>query len=181
MRSVQNIQKTPYTCPPRTRKFEPCNCRGCKRKLVDPRTKAAHAKKIIISPRETTTNFPEASEIPFIDLILPDPENDINYNEGSQEEIYSFLVKRAQPIAFQKNRMSKTSFPEVTSELFFDDDDDDDDDASKEYNGKYFEDNTLEYSSDDSEKDYQVNFDASEIETEKINSRRAEGLDNTFS
>ncbi|CAB4422430.1 unnamed protein product [Rhizophagus irregularis] len=150
--SVQNIQKTPYTRPPRTRKFEPCNCRGCKGKLVDPRTKAAHAKKKIIPLRETTTNFSEASEIPFIDLILPDPENDINYNEESQEEIYSFLVKRAQPIAFQKNRMSKTSFPEVTSELFSDDDDDDDDDASEEYNGRYFEDNTLEYSSDDSEK-----------------------------
>ena len=174
--SVQDIKQTPYTRPPRTRKFEPCNYQACKGKLVDPRTKAAHAKQTIIPQRETITNFHEALKIPFID---PDPKNEINYNEEPQEEIYTFLVKRVQPIASQKNRMSKTSLQEVISELFSDDDDDDD--TSEKHNGRYFEDNTLEYSSDDSEEDYQVNFDAPEIETEKINTRCTKKLDNTFS
>src|SRR5205807_2174895 len=108
-------------------------------------------------------------------------ESDISYNEKSQEEIYSFLVKRSL-ITFQKNKMSKSSLPEVVSELFSDDDDDGNyNDASEEHNGRYFEDNTLEYSSDDSEKSFQVNFDAPEIELEKNNSRHAKGLDNTFS
>src|SRR3989337_3003260 len=76
-------------------------------------------------------------------------------------------------------RIVRLLLPEVISELFSDDDDDDD--TSEKHNGRYFEDNTLEYSSDDSEEDYQVNFDAPEIETEKINTRCTKKLDNTFS
>ena len=94
----------------------------------------------------------------------PDPENDINYNEGPQEEIHSFLVKRM-PIAFQKNRTSRTSLPEVIDEVFSDDDRDGASDE-KDYE-RNFRDNTLEYSSDDDLEEDQVNFDASEIELEE--------------
>ena len=85
----------------------------------------------------------------------------------------------------KKNRISKASLPD---ELFSDDDDDGDgdgdgdgDDASEANNERYFEDNSLEYSSDDSEETLQVNFDAPETESEENNFRRAEGSDNTFS
>ena len=74
-KSKKNIG--PYVRPPRTRKFEPCDCRVCKGKLVDPRTKASHAKKRIIPQREITTNLFEIPRPP------PTLENfmDINYNE----------------------------------------------------------------------------------------------------
>jgi len=172
------IQKSPYVRPPRTRKHQPCYCQACKGKLTDPRTKATHTEEIIIPQRETTINFSEAPEIPFNDLMPPDPENDINDNEGPQEEIHSFLVKRT-PIAFQKNRTSKTSLPEVVDELFSDDDRDGASDE-EDYE-RNFRDNTLEYLSDDDLEEDQVNFDAPEIELEENNSRHAGGLENTFS
>lgn len=176
--NVQSSQKTPYARPPRTRKFEPCYCQACKGKAVDPRTKAAHTKNTIKPRRETTISPSEAPEIPFIDLTPPNPENNVNYNEEPQEENYPFLVKRA-PIVFQKYRTSETTLPEVINELLSDDDGDD---ASEEDNERAFEDITLEYSSsDDSEEDFQVNFDAPEMELGENNYRHAEGLDDTFS
>ena len=85
-----------YTRPPRTRKSELCYCQACKGKLVDPRTKASHARNRIIPQREITS----FSEIPENPLIFSE-DMDIDYEEGPQEESYQFLVKRI-PIAFQK-------------------------------------------------------------------------------
>jgi hypothetical protein len=116
--------------------------------------------------------------MPFTNLIPQDLEIDINYNKESQES-YAFLVKRT-PINFQKNRTSKNLPPEVISEIFFDDDSDDCDDAGED-NERDLEDDTLEYSSDDSEDAFQVNFDAPEVELEENNSKHAKGLDSIFS
>src|SRR5688572_17699936 len=97
----------------------------------------------------------------LIDPIPPDPEININYDEELQEEeSYSFLVKRI-PINCQTNRISKTLIPEVISEMLSDDDSDN---AFEENNEQDFEDNTLEYSSDELEEYCQVNFDAPDTE-----------------
>lgn len=99
----------------------------------------------------------------------------MSYNEEPQEESYPFLVKRA-PIASQKYRRSETSLPEIINKLLSDNGDN----ASEEDNERNFEDITSEYSSDDSEEDYQVNFDAPEMELGESNYGHAEGLDHPF-
>ncbi|CAB4415315.1 unnamed protein product [Rhizophagus irregularis] len=180
MRNTKSKNIGSYIRPPRTRKSEPCYCNACKGKKVDPRTKVAHAKKPILPQHGYTINIPDAPEIPFIDLTPSDPENNTNCNEEPQEESYPFLVKRA-PIIFQKNRTSETSLSGVINELLSDDDDDDGDGASEEDNERNYEDITLEYSSDDSDEDCRVNFDAPEVEFEESDSRQAEGLNATFS
>jgi hypothetical protein len=129
--------------------------------------------------RGTINNSSEAPEVPFINLTSQDPENDNDSIEESQEDIYPFLVKRAS-INFQKNRTSKAFLPDVINEILSNDDGDGDD-TSEEDNERDFEDETLEYSSDDSEEAFQVNFDAPEVDLEESDSRHAEGLDDTFS
>ena len=87
---------------------------------------------------------------------------DISCDEESQEENYQFLVKRI-PVTFRNSRMS-ISLPETANELFSDDDGDDTSGEDNERE-RAFEDDALEYSSDGkSDEDFQVNFDAPELE-----------------
>jgi hypothetical protein len=119
-------------------------------------------------------------------LITPAKESFTNINyvedlqesqEESQEESYSFLVKR-KPVAFQRNRISTIPDPEVVNELFSDGNSDD---TSEDDNEREFEDNTSEYSSDGSSEAYQVNFDAPEIEIEQNYPVWSEELNENFS
>ena len=156
MSSNKSKNISSFTRPLRTRKHVPCDCIGCNGKLVDPRTKAAHAKKIVMPPRgiNKSTNTP-----PPIDLISTlEDIMDISDEEPqeSHEESYSFLVRRM-PITSQKKKKSEISVPEAISEVFSDDDGDG---TSEEDNEEVFEDDVLEYSSDDSDEDFQVNFTA---------------------
>ena len=173
--SIQSAQKNPYTRPSRTQKSKLCYYQACKGKSVDPRTKVAYTKNPIMPQQEYTVNFLKVSGIPFVDLIHPDPEIDINYNKGSQKESYSFLVKRTS-ISFQKSRISKTSLPKVINELFSDNNNNN----TSEDSERDSEDDILEYSSDESEEACQVNFNTLEMESEQTNFRHAEELDNTF-
>lgn len=104
-------------------------------------------------------------------MIIPAKESFTNINyikdlqesqEESQEESYLFLVKRIS-VAFQRNSMFTISNSEVVNELYSDNNSDN---TSKNNNKREFEDNISEYSSDNSSKACQVNFDASEIEIE---------------
>src|SRR5581483_1225160 len=183
-RNIQSTQKTPYVRPPQTRKHIPCYCQSCKGKLVDPRTKEDHDDNNIIIPQRKTVDFSQTPEISLDDLISSDLDSQNNIEvlqrpQESQEENYSFLVKRTSD-AFQKSRTSKILLPEVINELLSDDDGDDDGDDAPDEEGyeRNFEDDTLEYSSDDDLEEDQVNFDAPEIELEENDSGHDEGLDN---
>jgi hypothetical protein len=90
------------------------------------------------------------------------------------------------PPIIHKNRTSTILIPEATNELFSDDDDDDDDDdgddgVSEEDNEQNFEDNTSQYSSDESEAAFQMNFDAPELELDDVLNHLKERLDDNFS
>ncbi|CAB5328394.1 unnamed protein product [Rhizophagus irregularis] len=92
-------------------------------------------------------------------------------DDDDPQENYQFLVRKMLPV-FQKNIKSTISVPEVTNKLFSDDDegdnnddggdDNDGDNVSEEKNEQNSDDDTLGYSSDDSE----LNFDAPELELE---------------
>ncbi|CAB4407777.1 unnamed protein product [Rhizophagus irregularis] len=167
-------RNTPYVRITRTRKFEPCYCRACKGKLVDPRTKKNHAKRKNIPQREFTFESLETSH----NSITSDPEDfidiDAEYDHDPQEESYQFLVKR-KPVDFQKNRTSVTSHLEVVSELFSDDND------KPEEDNEFEEEFDLSSSDDELEKDCQVDFTTSEIEVEQDNFVQSEDLDDNFS
>jgi len=109
-----------------------------------------YLKKITrISKKSTKSYLPINPISPLEDFI------DISNKELQElhKERYSFLVKRM-PVTSQKNRTSEMLLLKVISELFSDDNSDD---VFKEENERVFEDiedNTLEYSSDNSDEDF---------------------------
>ncbi|CAG8710698.1 15054_t:CDS:2, partial [Rhizophagus irregularis] len=140
--SYINNKNTPsYVRPPRTRKFVQCYCPSCKGKLVDPRTKKSHyAKKDRIVPQREAIRNSESKNQP-IDPIPPLGEFMETNDDDDPQENYQFLVRKMLPV-FQKNIKSTISVPEE--------------------NEQNSDDDTLGYSSDDSE----LNFDAPELELE---------------
>src|ERR1041384_4553767 len=143
---MSSDERTSFAPPPRNRKLVPCNCRACNEKLVDPRTRDAHAKRSIAPPQR------EIKESSYVNLTsslgdLMDISDDIPREpQVSREESYSFLVRKM-PVTSQTKRKSKISIPEVIIELFSDDGGDN---TSEEDNESAFEDDVLEYSSNDS-------------------------------
>ena len=173
---MSSDKNTSFAPSPRTRNTVPCYCQACNGKPIDPRTRNDHAK-ISIVPEESTNPssinpmfFPED----LMDIGVKDPRK----QESHEEICYSFLVRRRMPITSQKKRKIKISIPEAISELFSDDDGDD----TSEDDKRDFEDDILEYSSDDSDEDFQVNFGAPEMELEGSDLKGAKkGFNDTFS
>ncbi|PKY62985.1 hypothetical protein RhiirA4_432870, partial [Rhizophagus irregularis] len=138
----------------------------------------------IVPQREAIRNS-ESKNQP-IDPIPPLGEFMETNDDDDPQENYQFLVRKMLPV-FQKNIKSTILVPEVTNELFSDDnegddnddggDDNDGDNVSEEENEQNSDDDTLGYSSDDSE----LNFDAPELELEDDLKYPKEGLDDTFS
>ncbi|CAG8713717.1 5057_t:CDS:1 [Funneliformis mosseae] len=126
--------------------------------MVDPRIQSAYAniskRKIVSFPEKLTSSLPNDleeltnSSLPndlifyledFVDISNEEPQE-------SHEKRYPFLVKKTS----RKNIRSEILLSEVINELVSDDDDD----TSEENNERDFEDDTLEYSSDDLEEEY---------------------------
>jgi len=92
--------KTSYIRPPWTWKFILCYYQACKGKLVDPRTRIAHAniskKKITRISEKSTKSYSPIDPISSLEDFM-----DISDEESHElhEERYSFLVKRM-PVTF---------------------------------------------------------------------------------